>query len=188
MIANVAVWPFATCIVAGLLTWGFKLAPLKQKVDPYPNVASPLLFVGALAASPMLVLEELGWRACLLPLLQQAPFRLSPLVAGAVVGLFWALWHAPLFMPGPDPERPAHLLAAESYALVPRRLLAYICSLSSTGALLVAVGAGQSLSLALLYHAVFNATFVLWKPSRLQNVMEQATVMHIVALVILNYM
>lgn len=36
--------------------------------------------------------EELGWRGFVLPRLQQA---LSPLAASVVLGLIWAIWHAP---------------------------------------------------------------------------------------------
>ena len=46
----------------------------------------------------MLVLgpvEEIGWRGVALPLLQR---RLSPLMAGLVVGLVWAVWHVPAFL------------------------------------------------------------------------------------------
>jgi uncharacterized protein len=38
--------------------------------------------------------EELGWRGVLLPALLS---RWSPIKAGVVVGLVWALWHAPLW-------------------------------------------------------------------------------------------
>ena len=38
--------------------------------------------------------EEFGWRGWLQPVLQQ---RTSPLSAAMVVGVVWAVWHAPLF-------------------------------------------------------------------------------------------
>jgi uncharacterized protein len=38
--------------------------------------------------------EEFGWRGWLQPALQE---RTSPLVAAMVVGVVWAVWHAPLF-------------------------------------------------------------------------------------------
>lgn len=41
--------------------------------------------------------EELGWRALLLPLLGR---RLSPLVASAVVGVLWGVWHVQVFTVG----------------------------------------------------------------------------------------
>lgn len=37
--------------------------------------------------------EEIGWRGHLLPVLQH---RYAPLAASLVVGIIWALWHAPL--------------------------------------------------------------------------------------------
>jgi hypothetical protein len=67
---------------------------------------------------------------------------------------------------------------------VPRRLVAYIAALAIASTLLVAVGAAQSLTTALLFHASFNSAFVFWKPSRLQNVMEQAAVCLSIALII----
>jgi hypothetical protein len=185
IVARVTLIPLIACWIAGTFTWGFRMAPLKQAVDPYPAGLSPIsLFVVSFAASPFLVLEELGWRVFLWPALQAAPFNMAPLFAGAVVGVFWALWHAPLFWPGPVPSRPAHLLAAETPALVPRRLVAYIAALAIASTLLVAVGAAQSLTTALLFHASFNSAFVLWKPSRLQNVMEQAAVCLSIALIV----
>ena len=40
-------------------------------------------------------LEEIGWRGYLQPRLQD---RFSALTVGLVIGLVWALWHAPLFL------------------------------------------------------------------------------------------
>jgi len=39
--------------------------------------------------------EEIGWRGVALPLLQR---HVSPLAAGLVVGLVWAVWHVPAFL------------------------------------------------------------------------------------------
>lgn len=39
--------------------------------------------------------EEIGWRGLALPLLQR---RLTPLAAGLVVGVVWAIWHVPAFL------------------------------------------------------------------------------------------
>lgn len=67
----------------------------------------------ALALWAMLVVvngfgEETGWRGFLLPELQR---RWSPLAAGALVGVCWALWHAPAF------------LVSETYRLMPAAML-----------------------------------------------------------------
>lgn len=51
----------------------------------------PLIILGPLS-------EELGWRGYALPRLQT---RWNALAASLIVGVFWALWHLPLFlMPG----------------------------------------------------------------------------------------
>lgn len=48
----------------------------------------PLIIIGPLS-------EELGWRGYAQTRLQT---RWNPVVAGIVVGMFWALWHLPLFL------------------------------------------------------------------------------------------
>lgn len=51
----------------------------------------PLLFIGPLS-------EEIGWRGYAQDRLQT---KFSPLVSGIIVGVFWGLWHLPLFyIPG----------------------------------------------------------------------------------------
>ncbi|GAB4039454.1 hypothetical protein GCM10028809_60740 [Spirosoma gilvum] len=53
----------------------------------------PFIFFTQLFTSPLL--EELGWRGYLLPMLQQ---RFSALAANTIVGLIWGVWHLPLII------------------------------------------------------------------------------------------
>lgn len=73
----------------GLAEWSY----------PYTSVGALLAaFSLTLMAGPV---EELGWRGLMLPLLQQ---RFSPVVAGLVLGLVWALWHVPAFLLSGTPQ------------------------------------------------------------------------------------
>ncbi|MEM2142987.1 MAG: type II CAAX endopeptidase family protein [Candidatus Thorarchaeota archaeon] len=55
-----------------------------------------MLFVPAFLSSIVMnVWEEIGWRGYALPKLQE---RHGAMTSGVVVGVFWALWHWPLFM------------------------------------------------------------------------------------------
>jgi uncharacterized protein len=63
--------------------------------DPFPFV--PWYGVVPALATTLVIgpIEELGWRGVALPLLQR---RFAPLWAGLILGLIWALWHAPAFL------------------------------------------------------------------------------------------
>lgn len=74
--------------VASGLPWGFHELPARL-----PGYLFGLVFVLLLGGGQ----EEPGWRGYLLPRLQT---RTSPLVASAVVGVLWAVWHLPLFVLG----------------------------------------------------------------------------------------
>lgn len=63
-----------------------------QLLAPFDSIASLLAFLGfMLMLGPV---EEFGWRGVLQPILQR---HVSPLVAGALVGAIWGIWHIPAF-------------------------------------------------------------------------------------------
>ena len=74
-----------------LVTVALTLAPRGQ-VDASKLLLWPVAYLEVLLFTA--VGEETGWRGYLLPLLLR---RFSALRASIVVGLFWAVWHLPLF-------------------------------------------------------------------------------------------
>jgi membrane protease YdiL (CAAX protease family) len=64
--------------------------------DPFPFAPWYLVFpafIQSLLLGP--VGEEFGWRGLALPLLQR---RFSPFWASLILGIVWAIWHAPAFL------------------------------------------------------------------------------------------
>jgi uncharacterized protein len=90
-------------------------------------------------------LEEVGWRGYLLPRLQPA---VGPLVASVVIGLVWALWHAPLFLLASTSQA--------SFSPVWFTLHAVALSLVLTW---VYNGPGGSVLMAVLFHGVVNGSY-----------------------------
>jgi membrane protease YdiL (CAAX protease family) len=93
--------------------------------------------------------EEVGWRGYALPALQA---RYSALLASLILGVLWALWHLPQFF-NPD----------TLYSNLPFVLfLAYIVPFA---VLITWVfnSVGGSVLMAILMHALMNASAVLWK-------------------------
>jgi membrane protease YdiL (CAAX protease family) len=70
--------------------------------DPFPFSPWTLVFP-ALVQSLLLgpVGEEFGWRGLALPLLQR---RFSPFWASLILGVVWAVWHAPAFVMSGTPQ------------------------------------------------------------------------------------
>lgn len=70
--------------------------------DPFPFSPWYMVFpalVQSLLLGPMG--EEFGWRGLALPLLQR---RFSPFWASLVLGVVWAIWHAPAFLMSGTPQ------------------------------------------------------------------------------------
>lgn len=101
------------------------------------------------------VLEEPGWRGCLLPLLQQ---RRSPLQATLFVWLAWALWHLPLDLSRPTRFSFLQYLEIRVLFLIPIAIiLTWLYNRSS-----------RSIQSCAVFHASMNTfPFVLpyWMPS-----------------------
>jgi membrane protease YdiL (CAAX protease family) len=70
--------------------------------DPFPFPLWYMVFP-ALAQSLLLgpIGEEFGWRGLALPLLQR---QFSPFWASLILGVVWAIWHAPAFILGGTPQ------------------------------------------------------------------------------------
>lgn len=64
--------------------------------DPWYGILPALAI--ALFLGPI---EELGWRGMALPLLQR---RYTPLAASLILGVIWAVWHAPAFLLSGTPQ------------------------------------------------------------------------------------
>ena len=93
--------------------------------------------------------EEVGWRGYALPALQA---RYSALVSSVILGVMWALWHLPQFF-NPD----------TFYSNLPFVLwLAYIVPFA---VLITWVfnSTGGSVLMAIIFHAVMNASSEVWK-------------------------
>ncbi len=101
------------------------------------------------------VLEEPGWRGCLLPSLQK---RYSPLQSTLVVWLVWALWHAPLDFYRPQRFSVVQYLEIRVVFLIPIAII--LTWLYNRGC--------RSVQACAIFHASMNTLpFVLpyWKPS-----------------------
>jgi membrane protease YdiL (CAAX protease family) len=90
--------------------------------------------------------EEIGWRGYLLPVVQR---RYSPLVASLVVGVIWALWHAPLAWAEvgyQQSEQPWHYMLWFTASILPISCLAtWIFN-----------GSGESVPAVTLFHIAVN--------------------------------
>jgi membrane protease YdiL (CAAX protease family) len=131
---------FGLPVVAGLLTYSDHASDLLQGGAPH---FAKLLGVASLAnwwTGPLA--EEFGWRGYLLERLCR---RVSPLVAGLIIGPVWAAWHIPLFYDSVF----AHLPSALQF-------LGWVTAWSVVLALLVARAKGSVL-VSVLGHWSINA-------------------------------
>jgi membrane protease YdiL (CAAX protease family) len=115
--------------------------------DPFPFSAWYLVFpalVQSLLLGPMG--EEFGWRGLALPLLQR---RFAPFWASLILGVVWALWHAPAFAMSGTPQ------SAWSFGPF------FIGLIAITVIMTPLFNASQgSLSIAILYHLnIMNPIF-----------------------------
>jgi uncharacterized protein len=92
--------------------------------------------------------EEVGWRGYALPALQA---RYSALVSSVVLGALWALWHLPLFF-NPDLHYSNLPFVLQLVFQIPAAIL-FTWVFNSTGG---------SVLMAILMHAVLNASSRLW--------------------------
>ena len=81
---------YAAAAITGTIDEPFRFVPWTLV---FPALAQSLL-LGPLG-------EEFGWRGLALPLLQR---RFSPLWASLVLGVIWAVWHAPAFLMSGTPQ------------------------------------------------------------------------------------
>jgi membrane protease YdiL (CAAX protease family) len=73
-------------MIGSLIKGGSLLASMDDGPGQLIVIAGIMLFLG-----PM---EEFGWRGIAQPILQR---HVAPIWAGAVIGLFWGVWHLPAF-------------------------------------------------------------------------------------------
>jgi membrane protease YdiL (CAAX protease family) len=92
--------------------------------------------------------EEVGWRGYALPALQA---RYGALVSSAILGVLWCLWHLPLFF-NPDLHYSDLPFLLQLAFQIPAAIL-FTWVFNSTGG---------SVLLAILMHAVLNASSRLW--------------------------
>jgi uncharacterized protein len=98
--ASVQWWLF---LLLGIPVIVYAAAAIKGTInDPFPFSPWTMLFpalVHSLLLGPMG--EEFGWRGLALPLLQR---RFSPFWASLILGVVWAVWHAPAFALSGTPQ------------------------------------------------------------------------------------
>ena len=145
-------------IVALLGPLALTLASIALHVALGGQMPSPLTLVGTL---PTVVLvsvymlifvalgEEVGWRGYALPRLQA---RHGALFASVILGVIWAVWHLPQFF------NPATLYSRLPFAL-------FLVYLVSFAVLITWIfnSTGGSVLMAMLVHAVMNASTEVWK-------------------------
>jgi membrane protease YdiL (CAAX protease family) len=90
LMLGVPVIVYAAAAITGTISDPFRFSPW---VMVFPALVQSLLL------GPMG--EEFGWRGLALPLLQR---RFSPFWASLVLGVVWALWHAPAFVMSGTPQ------------------------------------------------------------------------------------
>ncbi|KAL6042499.1 H/ACA ribonucleoprotein complex subunit 1 [Balamuthia mandrillaris] len=167
-LACVAV-PSAAMLLAAAL---FRHVDKKEAERIVPNwPPEPGTYVAALVGQlPFLPMEELAWRALLLPRLALACG--SPLAASLLTGVAWSFWHLPLFHPVYYQETAAQAssnntnnnggyqweLYQDDFSL--EKVVSYTGFLTAVSLTMLPVyqRSGRSLWPALLFHSSMNAT------------------------------
>ena len=133
--------------------------------------------------------EEFGWRQYLLPQTTSVfngnsnlDHTSVELLSAALIGVLWAVWHLPLFFPGPNPKKPAHALAAESNDLVPRRFASYVAAMVFVTIVMHKIykGSGGSIWTAVIFHGSYNSSFAIFKIERVGSLFESVTIVAII--------
>jgi membrane protease YdiL (CAAX protease family) len=160
-----------------------------KSASVYPDVPGICLYVLLMLPLPMLIFEELGWRAFALPRLllvfRHVGVAKYDVVASVVLGVMWAVWHWPLLLPGPDASKPAHALGVEHIRVLPQRLLVYSAALAVVSVAMTWVCGNAdwstaddsalassviALPMALVFHASFNSAFGIFRIERVGSV------------------
>jgi len=98
-----------------------------------------LLLTGIVMGLVVGFFEELGWTGFAIPRMRQ---KLNPITTGIILGLFWGLWHLPLFagsvrLSGSVP--PAVYLCILLFSFLPAYRVLMVWVYEHTGSLLLAV-------------------------------------------------
>lgn len=133
--------PLPVALAAVLATVGSGSASLEIAGLAHWGLLPAMLLSGILLGG----LEEIGWRGYLLPRLQS---RIGPTAASVVIGLVWALWHAPLFW----------LASTSQASLSPVWFTLHAVALSLVLTWLYN-GSGGSVLLAVLFHGMVNGAY-----------------------------
>jgi membrane protease YdiL (CAAX protease family) len=116
-----------------------------------PPFVLPLLFAYATLVGGGQ--EEIGWRGIAQPLVEG---RYGMFIGGAVVGVFWVLWHLPLFMSAIQPFESTNPIVFGFQTVGVSVLLAWLYERS-----------GQRLVPAMLFHGWWNTTQAFYPPDML---------------------
>jgi uncharacterized protein len=133
--------PLPVVIVAVGVTVAVGEAPLETAGLTHWSLVPAMLLSGVLLGG----FEEVGWRGYLLPVLQR---RTGALLASVIIGLVWALWHAPLFWLASTAQASFSPLWFTVHAVALSVVLTWAFN-----------GTGGSLLLAVLLHGAVNGWY-----------------------------
>lgn len=135
----VLLMPAVTFLAYGLMRLMGRPLPIPQ----FPGLAAPALFFALFIPA---LCEELGWSGYITEPMQE---RWSPLEAGILIGIVWAVWH---WIPLVQAHRSASWIGWWSlYTVASRVLIVWLYN-----------NAGNSVFAAALYHDVMNLCWQLF--------------------------